>query len=74
MEVNRYWREIAEGLDRERAEGNVRGPLHGTRVIVKDDMGTDDRINMTDGNLALLRSKVVKDALEVRKLRKACVI
>ena len=31
--------DIAEGLDRERAEGRVRGSLHGVPILVKDSFG-----------------------------------
>lgn len=36
IEVNHDAIDIATGLDKDRAEGNVRGPLHGVSVLVED--------------------------------------
>lgn len=46
---------IAEGLDRERREGSVRGPLHGIPILVKDNIATDVELGMktTAGSTAL---------------------
>jgi Asp-tRNA(Asn)/Glu-tRNA(Gln) amidotransferase A subunit family amidase len=44
IEINPDWEEIADRLDRERTEGNGRGPLHGVPVLVKDNIDTGDRI------------------------------
>ncbi|MDH3272738.1 MAG: amidase family protein, partial [Gemmatimonadota bacterium] len=41
----------ADRLDRERAEGNVRGPLHGIPIALKDNVHTTD-IPTTGGTLA----------------------
>ncbi|KAK6440791.1 hypothetical protein LTR95_002990 [Oleoguttula sp. CCFEE 5521] len=62
---------IAETLDVERASGKVRGPLHGTPVLVKDNMATADRMQTTAGSWALLGSIVPKDAHIVALLREA---
>src|ERR1700742_4791844 len=58
LEVNPDALEIAETLDRERAAGRVRGPLHGLPVLVKDNIDTADRMQTTAGSLALLGSTV----------------
>ena len=31
---------IADSLDRERASGNIRGPLHGVPIVLKDNIDT----------------------------------
>lgn len=50
----------AKLLDKERAEGYVRSPLHGIPVIVKDNTATDTELGMetTAGTFALVGSHV----------------
>ncbi|KAL4878041.1 amidase signature domain-containing protein [Aspergillus karnatakaensis] len=62
---------IARSLDKERASGTVRGPLHGIPFIVKDNIATKDRMETTAGSWALLGSVVPRDSFVVHKLRKA---
>src|SRR6266851_1822699 len=71
IEVNPDALAIAEQLDEERAQGQVRGPLHGIPVIVKDNIDTGDRMQTTAGSLALLGSPASQDAPVVAKLRQA---
>jgi amidase len=63
--------QIASRRDQERASGEVRGPLHGIPVIVKDNIATDDRMQTTAGSLALVGSRVRDDARLVARLRRA---
>jgi amidase len=63
--------QIAARRDAERRNGEVRGPLHGIPVIVKDNIATDDRMQTTAGSLALVGSKVPDDATLVARLRRA---
>ncbi len=70
IEVNPDAEAIATDLDRERSEGQVRGPLHGIPIMLKDSIATDDRLQTTAGSLALVRSRVPRDAGVVSKLRK----
>jgi len=49
--VNHRALQIADSLDRERAEGQVRGPLHGIPVALKDNTHTTD-MPTTGGALA----------------------
>lgn len=51
LAVNPRALEDADRLDRERAEGNVRGPLHGIPVALKDNIHTTD-LPTTGGALA----------------------
>src|SRR6266545_3000088 len=71
IEVNPDALEIAAELDRERRHGRVRGPLHGIPILVKDNYATRDRMETTAGSLALLGSRVPRDAFVVRRLRRA---
>lgn len=71
IEINPDALEIARSLDRERAEKGARGPLHGIPVLIKDNIATDDRMQTTAGSLALVGSRVPRDAFVARKLREA---
>ncbi|MFH1764968.1 MAG: amidase family protein [Gemmatimonadota bacterium] len=51
IQVNPRALEIADSLDRERAAGRVRGPLHGIPVALKDNIHTTD-MHTTGGALA----------------------
>ena len=63
---------IAAERDRERAEGRVRGPLHGIPVLVKDNIDTADRMMTTAGSLALeYAPPPARDAFLVARLREA---
>jgi amidase len=71
IEVNPDALEIAAELDGERRRGHVRGPLHGIPILVKDNFATRDRMETTAGSLALLGSRVPRDAFVIRRLRRA---
>ena len=62
---------IAGRLDAERRAGNVRGPLHGIPVVLKDNIDTADRMTTTAGSLALEGSIAPRDAFIARRLRDA---
>ncbi|KAL1634239.1 hypothetical protein SLS58_010783 [Diplodia intermedia] len=66
-------REIAHQLDLERAAGNVRSPIHGLPIVVKDNYNTDVELGMntTAGSYALLQSQAKGDAFVISKLRAA---
>lgn len=82
--------EIAIGLDMERQEGILRGPLHGIPIVVKVRLVALDRIMLTvkdniathpdlgmktsAGSLALLESRVPKNARIVDRLIEAGAI
>ena len=63
----------AEALDRERASGRTRGPLHGIPLVVKDNFDTLD-LPTTAGSIALASLQPKSDAFQVRKLREAGAI
>jgi amidase len=71
MELNPDARQIADGLDAERAQLGPRGPLHGIPILLKDNIDTADRTMTTAGSLALVDSKVRQDATVAAKLREA---
>ncbi len=61
----------AEMLDRERAQGRVRGPLHGLPVLLKDNIGTVGQLHTTAGSVALHAQYGVREAPLVRRLKRA---
>src|SRR5690606_17137689 len=74
IEINPDALQIATELDRERAAGNVRGPLHGIPIAIKDNIDTADRMLTTAGSLALVDSMPLQDATVVTRLREAGAI
>jgi len=71
IETNPAALDIAARRDAERRAGRVRGPLHGIPVLVKDNIATNDRMETTAGSLALVGSRVPRDATVVARLRAA---
>ena len=71
LETNPDALAIADALDGERNRGNVRGPLHGIPIIVKDNIDTHDRMQTTAGSLALEGNNALRDAFIVERLRAA---
>ena len=71
IELNPDALDIARQRDRERKAGQVRGPLHGIPVLVKDNIDTGDRMLTTAGSLALEGTPASEDAFIVRRLREA---
>lgn len=76
IEINPDALRLAEVADEERWCGSKRSfrPLHGIPILVKDNVGTKDKLNTTAGSFALLGSVVRRDAGVVRKLRRAGAI
>src|SRR6266436_3828446 len=62
---------IAKKLDTERQSGQLRGPLHGIPILVKDNLATADQMQTTAGSLALVGSIVPSDSVVVNRLRAA---
>jgi len=73
LAVNSKVLAIADTLDRERAAGNIRGPLHGIPIAIKDNIHTDD-MPTTAGTLALEGFIAPYDATLVARLREAGAI
>ena len=69
IEVNPDALAIAEDLDRERLAGEVRGPLHGIPVMLKDNVATADGMQTTAGSLALEGAVAPRDSWVASRLR-----
>ncbi len=74
IEVNPDALAIAEQLDQERKQGQVRGALHGIPILIKDNIDTADKMMTTAGALALEGNIARQDAFIVQKLREAGAI
>lgn len=74
LELNPQAVQIARALDVERREQGIRSLLHGIPVILKDNMGTKDRMHTSCGSLALQDFYAAEDAFLVKKLRAAGAI
>jgi amidase len=70
IEVNPRALEDAAALDRERAAGHVRGPLHGIPVLLKDNIDAVGLVNSA-GSFALADHRPATDAFLVARLRDA---
>ena len=71
IELNPEALAIAAELDRERAAGKLRGPLHGIPVLLKDNIATGDKMSTSAGSLALHGVRATKDAFVAGRLRAA---
>jgi len=71
IEVNKDALTMADAMDKERAAGKVRGPLHGIPVLIKDNINTGDNMHTTAGALAIADNYAKEDAFIVHKLRQA---
>lgn len=71
IEINPDAADVARQFDRERTDGQVRGPLHGIPILVKDNIDTDDRMSTTAGSLALADSRPGADSTMAARLREA---
>ena len=74
LQINPDALQIAEELDQEMAAGNIRGPMHGIPVILKDNIDTHDNMPTTAGSLALKNSFPKKDSWLAKKLKESGAI
>ncbi|TDZ49587.1 putative amidase [Colletotrichum trifolii] len=70
-EVNPDALSIASDLDAQRANGTVKGPLHGVPILIKNNIATADQMNNTAGSWSLVGARVPQDSFMARKLREA---
>jgi amidase len=73
LSLNPQALEQARALDEERRAGNVRGPLHGIPVLLKDNIENIENAT-TAGSLALAQNVTNRDAPLVARLREAGAI
>jgi amidase len=71
IETNPEALAIAGALDAERRAKGPRGRLHGIPILLKDNIGTADRMTTTAGSLALEGSIPARDAFVAARLREA---
>ncbi|WP_055108543.1 amidase family protein [Paenibacillus ihumii] len=71
IEVNPEALDIARALDSERKGRGSRGGLHGIPVLLKDNMGTNDKTRTSAGALALACSIPKEDSFVASQLRDA---
>ncbi len=71
IELNPDALDIADAMDKERAAGKIRGPLHGIPVLIKDNITTGDKMHTTAGALAIADNVMKEDAFIIKKLREA---
>jgi amidase len=71
IELNPEVLAIADSLDAERKSKGPRGPLHGIPVLIKDNIGTADRMTTTAGSLALSGFTPAQGSGVARRLREA---
>jgi len=71
IELNPDALSIADAMDAERESGRIRGPLHGIPILIKDNVGTADKMETTAGSLALVGARPPRDAFLVDRLRAA---
>lgn len=73
IEVNPDAVQIAEQADKDRFLGKPisLSPIHGIPILIKDNMGTFDRMETTAGAVAMERLRPKSDADVVKKLRAA---
>jgi amidase len=71
IELNPDALDMADTMDKERANGKIRGPLHGIPVLIKDNIDTGDKMMTTAGALALSGNIAKQDAFIIKKLREA---
>jgi amidase len=71
IEVNPEALAIAKDLDGQRKAKGPRSSLHGIPVLLKDNIGTHDRMTTTAGSLALTGSIPPRDSFVAQRLREA---
>jgi amidase len=71
IELNPDAMAIADSMDAERKAKGPRGPMHGVPVLIKDNIGTADRMMTTAGSLALLGFTPERDSGVAQRLRES---
>ena len=71
LEINPDAVAIADQLDQERRDGQIRGPLHGIPILLKDSIDTADKLSTTGGSYALEGIPVPRDSFVAKQLRRS---
>ncbi len=74
IELNTDAMSIAMERDAEARDGQLRGPLHGLAIVLKDNVDTADGMLTTAGSLALASTRPREDAPLVARLRDAGLV
>jgi amidase len=69
IELNPDALTIARHMDKLRREGHVLGPLHGIPVLLKDNVGTGDKMQTSAGSFALVGMPALQDSTVAANLR-----
>jgi amidase len=69
MELNPDALAMARRADELRRQGKVLGPLHGIPVLLKDNIGTGDRMQTSAGSFALVGQPASRDSTVAANLR-----
>ena len=69
IELNPDALAMAKNADKLRTQGTVLGPLHGIPVLLKDNIGTGDKMQTTAGSLALMGQPAPQDSTVAAQLR-----
>jgi len=69
IELNPDALAMAKNADALRAKGTVLGSLHGIPVLLKDNIGTGDKMQTTAGSLALMGQPAPQDSTVAAQLR-----
>jgi amidase len=69
IELNPDALAMARNADKLRRQGHVLGPLHGIPVLLKDNVGTGDKMQTSAGSFALVGTPALHDSTVAAKLR-----
>ena len=69
IELNPDALQMAQNADDLRAKGKLLGPLHGIPVLLKDNIGTGDKMQTSAGSFALVGKPALHDSTVAAKLR-----
>jgi amidase len=69
IELNPDAIEMAKRADKLRKQGKVLGPLHGIPILLKDNIGTGDKMQTSAGSFALVGKPAKQDSTVAANLR-----
>jgi amidase len=69
IELNPDAIDLAKSADKLRREGKVLGPLHGIPILLKDNIGTADKMQTSAGSFALVGQPATQDSTVAANVR-----